>query len=656
MNIMDKIFVGLNEKQVEAVKAIEGPVLVISGPGSGKTRCLTHRVAYLISQGVPAENILAVTFTNKAAGEIKERVAKLLGTRGKDKAARTPLVGTFHSICLKILRQEIERLGYSRGFTILDADDQQALVKKISAEMEIDTKRFDTRGILSKISKLKTELTWPEQYHPTDFYPKLVGRVYAAYQKMLQAMNAVDFDDLIGLTVKLFREHPEVLKKYQQRFQYILVDEYQDTSHNQYQLVTTLAREHQNLFCIGDDAQSIYMFREADIRNILNFRHDYPESRIVLLEQNYRSTKNIIAAAQAVIANNKNQIPKELWTANDTGDKVVLKETVNERDEGLWIANMLESLLRQRYQLHDIAILYRTHAQSRAIEESLIASGFPYQIIGGIKFYDRKEIKDILAYARFLVNPKDVVAFERIINTPPRGLGASTSDKILGRAGTDLSISLAEHAAKAQGRQASALKEFTSLVSRFQELLKTKSPSTLFRTIMKEISYEAYLERQAGAEREQAETRIENVQELLTVAKRFDHLGPAGTAALLEEIALLQDMDRVKTGDKKVTLMTMHASKGLEFPIVFIVGMEEGLFPHSRSVLSPHELEEERRLCYVAITRAKERLYISFAKFRRIFGSASATMPSRFVGELPQNLIDIQLSEFGGESEIIDYA
>ncbi|MEK7125225.1 MAG: UvrD-helicase domain-containing protein [Patescibacteria group bacterium] len=653
---MDKIFVGLNEKQVEAVKAIEGPVLVISGPGSGKTRCLTHRVAYLISQGVPAENILAVTFTNKAAGEIKERVAKLLGTRGKDKAARTPLVGTFHSICLKILRQEIERLGYSRGFTILDADDQQALVKKISAEMEIDTKRFDTRGILSKISKLKTELTWPEQYHPTDFYPKLVGRVYAAYQKMLQAMNAVDFDDLIGLTVKLFREHPEVLKKYQQRFQYILVDEYQDTSHNQYQLVTTLAREHQNLFCIGDDAQSIYMFREADIRNILNFRHDYPESRIVLLEQNYRSTKNIIAAAQAVIANNKNQIPKELWTANDTGDKVVLKETVNERDEGLWIANMLESLLRQRYQLHDIAILYRTHAQSRAIEESLIASGFPYQIIGGIKFYDRKEIKDILAYARFLVNPKDVVAFERIINTPPRGLGASTSDKILGRAGTDLSISLAEHAAKAQGRQASALKEFTSLVSRFQELLKTKSPSTLFRTIMKEISYEAYLERQAGAEREQAETRIENVQELLTVAKRFDHLGPAGTAALLEEIALLQDMDRVKTGDKKVTLMTMHASKGLEFPIVFIVGMEEGLFPHSRSVLSPHELEEERRLCYVAITRAKERLYISFAKFRRIFGSASATMPSRFVGELPQNLIDIQLSEFGGESEIIDYA
>lgn len=653
---MEHIFKGLNDKQVEAVRAVDGPVLVISGPGSGKTRCLTHRVAYLIASGVEPDNILAVTFTNKAANEIKERVQKLL-TAGDRRLSALPVLGTFHALGLRILRKEIERLGYGRQFTILDSDDQQSLVKKIIIAQELDPKKFNPAAIHHKISKLKTELIFPETYRPQGFFDTVVAKTYVQYQSALEKMNALDFDDLIVLTVKIFRQWPEVLEKYQNMWRYILVDEYQDTSHDQYTLITLLAAKHRNIFCIGDDAQSIYMFREADIRNILNFQKDYPEGKVILLEQNYRSTRNILAAAQGVITHNKSQIPKELWTANDTGEKIFVKEAVNERDEAQFVLDTIRELSGQGRKLRDFTVLYRTHAQSRAIEEAFIANGFPYQIIGGIRFYERKEIKDILAYVRLLNNPADLVSLDRIFNVPARGIGQSTFDKLAAVGETDLikAIALLAKDEEMTTRQKRSLAGFHSLLAGLKEGSGNETLSSTIKAIIKKTGYEEYL-RNVTDKYENAHERLENLKELFTVAAKYDPLGKEAVGKFLEDVALLQHTDKLGRDDQAVTLMTMHSSKGLEFPVTFIVGMEEGLFPHSRTLFEPKELEEERRLCYVAVTRAQKRLYLTFAKFRRIFGSAQANLPSRFLGEMPQHLLQYEwLNMYHDDDDTVDY-
>ena len=649
---MDPILKGLNDKQIEAVKAVDGPVLVISGPGSGKTKALTHRVAYMMANGINPGHILALTFTNKASAEMRDRIQNLLKRR-----MDMPTIGTFHSVGLRILRREIGALGYSENFSISDSDDQLALVKRIMGELEIDPKRYNPRTMLNKISKLKTALVSPESYQPKDFTEKLVAKIYRLYTDELKRMNMLDFDDLIVLPVRIFKERPRVLAKYHAQWKYILVDEYQDTSHDQYQFIRVLGQKNRNLFVIGDDAQSIYMFREADIRNILNFQKDYPDAKVVLLEQNYRSTQNILAAAQGIITNNKSQFPKTLWTDNSQGERIVVKETLNERAEANYIISQIAAGLRQGRHLHDFTVLYRTHAQSRAIEEALITKGLPYQIVGGIKFYERKEIKDILAYLRFIHNPTDTLSFERIYNIPPRGLGPSAYKKIMAVREKNIFEAVKKTTAD-ETKPDTPLKKFQKLM---EDLRQTASEKPLTKTIghiVEKINYEEYLKTLTVVKNapENLEERMENIQELKTVARGYDGLDPdEGRGRFLEEIALLQDADRTKDETPRVNLMTMHSSKGLEFPVVFIVGMEEGLFPHARSVYQPHEMEEERRLCYVAITRAKERLILTHTKYRNIYGTTEVNLPSRFLAEMPQDTLDYQFLDPNGDEEIIKY-
>ncbi len=643
----------LNEKQQEAVKTIDGPVLVISGPGSGKTKALTHRVAWMIHSGISPTNILAITFTNKAAGEMKERIAKLLGEKKKPEM---PTIGTFHSLGLRILRKEIHLLGYRSNFNICDADEQLSLMKRIMGNLEIDPKRYNPRAMLNKISKLKTGLIWPDDYVPVEYMEKIVAKLYGHYQNGLREMNSLDFDDLIVLTVKVFREHPEVLEKYHEWWKYIMVDEYQDTSHDQYQFVQLLASKYKNIFAIGDDAQSIYAFREADIRNILNFQKDYPKAKVVMLEQNYRSTQTILAAAQNIISNNKNQFPKTLWTENGEGEKITIKETLNERTEANFIVGQIVKYMRKGYGLNSFTILYRTHAQSRSMEEALISHGLPYQIVGGIKFYERKEIKDIMAYLKLLHNSADILSFERIYNVPSRGIGDTTYQKILSMGENDLVKSIAMLAEKeGLSKKGGSLKEFHKLLSGLKEFADSHTLTKTIKHIVETIDYEAYIRTQAlakGAKAEEIESRIENITELLTVARGYDNLDPEqGRGKFLEEIALLQQADSLKDNAIRVTLMTMHSSKGLEFPIVFIIGMEEGLFPHARTLYAPHEMEEERRLCYVGITRAKERLILTHTKYRNIFGTTEVNLPSRFLAEMPQELLDRQIADPMNEYE-----
>jgi len=645
---MEEIFKNLNTKQIEAVKAIDGPVLVISGPGSGKTRCLTHRIAYLISQGIKPTSILAITFTNKSANEMKERITKLLGTGDWELGIRStvPMLGTFHSVCLRILRKEIPLLGYRSNFSIFDTNDQLSLVKKVMTGMEIDSKKYNPHLILNKISKLKTDLIFPENYNPTDFFAKIVSRVYNNYQSELKKINGLDFDDLIVFTVKIFKQNPEVLEKYQNFWKYILVDEYQDTSHDQYTLIKLLSAKNKNIFAIGDDAQSIYAFRDADIRNILNFQKDYPDAQVIFLEQNYRSTKNILAAAQNIISNNQTQVPKELWTENTKGEKIAVKETLNERAEAEFITDKIDSLLESGYKIQDFTILYRTHAQSRAIEEGLITRGFPYQIVGGIRFYERREIKDILSYLRFMVNPTDLISLERIFNVPTRGIGETTFNKIVAIDAPDLIQSIGILAKeKGDTKQAKSLNEFEKLLTDLSDRKKDKNLTSVIKYVIKRVGYEDYLKNLVARKElyDNTEDKMENLKELLTVARKYDTLkGEEGIEKFLEEISLLQETDKLKDSANKITLMTVHSSKGLEFPVVFIAGMEEGLFPHSRATLAPLELEEERRLCYVAITRAKDRLILTHAKYRSIFGSTQTNLPSRFIYEMPQEILHIQ--------------
>lgn len=665
---MSEIFSNLNEKQIEAVKIIDGPVLVISGPGSGKTKCLTHRIAYLISTGVDPENILALTFTNKAAGEMRERVIRLLSPStdstnsrqaSSGRLAATPLIGTFHSVGLRILKKNIHHLGYKNSFTIFDNDDQTSLVKRIVVDLELDTKKFNPNAILARISKLKTEFIEPNNAPLDGFFEKIVGKVYKNYQDELKRLNVVDFDDLIVLCIKIFKENPDVLKRYQELWKYMLVDEYQDTSHDQYKFITLLAEKNKNLFCIGDDAQSIYQFRRADIRNILNFQKDYPEVKVVMLEQNYRSTQNIITAASSLISNNKNQMPKELWTENNKGEKILVKELLNERQEANFVVSTVSGLIRDGRKPNDVVILYRTHAQSRAMEEALISSGFPYHIVGGIKFYERREIKDILAYLKFTTNPSDLVSFERIYNTPPRGIGKTTMDKVLRADPANIinGLKLAMSDGNIRSKQNQSLKNFHDLLQDIIESSENTKLTSFIKYVVKSVSYEAYLRGPGSLSADNAEERIENIKELFTVAKKYDSAESCseGISKFLEEVALLQEWDRIKTSDNppshkamdgqgKITLMTTHASKGLEFPIVFLIGLEEGLFPHSRTLIDPQEIEEERRLCYVAITRAKEKLVLTFTKYRNIFGSTEMNLPSRFIGEIPAHLTSFETS------------
>lgn len=649
---MGDIFQNLNDKQIEAVKIINGPVLVISGPGSGKTRCLTHRAAFLMSENIKPTNILAITFTNKAANEMKERINALIA--GGEARSASPLIGTFHSICLRILRQEIPLLNYKSNFTIFDEYDRLALIKKVMSQQELDLKRYNPQMIVKKISKLKTELIYPENYKPNDFFSRLLARIYSDYQTELKNANALDFDDLIALTVRIFKQHPQILEKYQNIWKYILVDEYQDTSFDQYSLIKLLSQKYKNIFAIGDDAQSIYGFREADIRNILNFQKDYPEAKIIFLEQNYRSTKNILAAAQNIISNNQSQVPKTLWTENNRGENILIKEAQNERDEANFITSKTAELMRNNYGIGDFAVLYRTHAQSRAIEESFISRGLPYQIIGGIKFYERKEIKDILAYMRLSANPCDAASFERILNIPARGLGQTVLTKISNTNERNvikaLDILAKENPKTKQGQ---ALKKFYELLNDLNDKDSNISVANFIKNIIKKTDYEEYLKSLSVSKNDaysNFEERMENLKELLTVAKKYDNIeGERGLDNFLEEITLLQGFDSITapvnkdpTNERanKATLMSIHSSKGLEFPIVFIAGMEEGLFPHSRSVFDPHELEEERRLCYVAVTRAKEKLILSYAQRRNIFGSTQMNLPSRFIGEIPSDAIE----------------
>ena len=653
---MEKIFADLNDKQLEAVKIIDGPVLVISGPGSGKTKCLTHRVAHLISTGIRPENILCLTFTNKAAGEMRERVSRLLAVEVKPQHNRgltstaNPLIGPFHSVGLTILRREIHQLDYGSNFTIFDADDQVSLVKRIIAELELDSKKTNPNAVLSRISRLKTEFVEPKNALDEGFFEKVVGNIYKRYQEELKRLNSVDFDDLIVLCVKIFRQNPETLKKYQDLWKYILVDEYKDRSRDQYEFISLLAKANKNLFCIGDDAQAIYQFRRADIRNILNFQKDHSDAKIVMLEQNYRSTKSIITAASHLISNNKNQMSKELWTDNKEGEKILIKELLNERQEANFVISTIKELLRKGKRPNDVVVLYRTHAQSRAVEEALISAGFPYHIVGGIKFYNRKEIKDILAYLKFINNPMDSINLERIYNVPARGIGKSALERILSHDEKNL-ITAAGLLSKESpaSKQSQSLKIFYNLLQDLDALSESQKLSVIIKQVVKKTDYEEYLKDFSVTSRgdfENYEERIENIKELLTVAKRYDNAssGKDGIRQFLEEVALLQETDKLKDSYNKITLMTTHASKGLEFPVVFIIGMEEGLFPHSRVLFDPSELEEERRLCYVAITRAKDRLIMTHAKHRNIYGRTETNLPSRFLSEIPAHLTNWQTS------------
>ncbi len=653
----DRIFDGLNDKQAEAVRAIEGPVLILAGAGSGKTRALIHRIAYLTASGVKPGNILAVTFTNKAAGEIKERAHKLLQTTNgstvlsspsKDYSLQTgPWMGTFHSICLKILRKEAERIGYGRGFVIYDTDDQISLLKNVMQDLDLDIKKFNPKAMLGKISKLKSELIGHEEFADgaKEYIEKILAPVYAGYQTALKQNNAMDFDDLITLCVELFQKNPETLKKYQEIFKYILIDEYQDTNHSQYVWANLLAKEHRNLFVIGDDYQSIYQFRQADIRNILDFEKDYPEAKIVMLEQNYRSTQTILAAANNIILNNKEQKHKKLWTKNAKGAKIILKENTDQRKEGQFLAETIRNNVKQGLRPDQITVLYRTHAQSRSIEEAMLKYGIPYKIIGGVNFYQRREIKDVLAYIRLALNPSDRVSLDRIYNVPARGIGNALFQKtktIISESKFSDFVTSARKLNTDYGfnkRQLDALKNLGLLIETLNQKSKEASVSELIKLILKKTSYEQYLK--DGSH--EGEERWENVKEIFTAANKYEESSaPEGLESFLAEVALIQDTDKINQKESNVNLMTVHSAKGLEFPVVFLVGMEEGLFPHASSLINPAELEEERRLCYVGITRAKQQLFLTYCRERMMYGSTQSNPPSRFIFEIPDDLIDFQ--------------
>jgi DNA helicase II / ATP-dependent DNA helicase PcrA len=636
------ILEGLNDRQREAVTHGNGPLLILAGPGSGKTRVIVHRIAYLLEAWrVYPSRILAVTFTNKAAREMRERLDALVG----GSVARALNVGTFHAICARWLRHDIKHLGLDPSFAIFDDNDQVDLVKQVLHELEIDEKRASPRGVLSAISHAKSELIGPERYARDAQGPwqETVARVYSRYVDLLQRNHALDFDDLLGFTVQLFREVPDVLKHYQDRFQHVLVDEFQDTNIAQYEIVKMLTHSHRNLCVVGDEDQGIYSWRSADIRNILNFEQDYPDLKIVILEQNYRSTSTILQVARAVIASNKLRKEKNLWTENDTGLPVTLHEAYNEQDEAQYVLREVQRLNRsQGVPLNAIALMYRTNAQSRAIEDAFVRAGLPYRLVGGTRFYERKEIKDVLAYLRLVQNPFDTVSLARVINVPSRGIGQKTVQELL-RWATDQGIPAYEAMQRAaDGPFATRARElfgaFVELIEPLRASAHERSVSEILHTLIERTGYGRYV--QDGSE--EGEERLQNVEELLTKAQDYDELAPeSGLASFLEDVSLVQDVDQLDERSQPkdaVTLITLHAAKGLEYPYVFLLGLEEGVLPHARSVDDPRQLEEERRLFYVGITRAMKGLYLVFAFRRTLYGNSQVNAPSRFLLDVPPSL------------------
>ncbi len=634
------LLAGLNDEQKEAVLTTEGPVLVIAGAGSGKTRLLTHRIAYLIREKkVSPRSILAVTFTNKAAQEMKERVKDLLGGQ----LNYQPWMGTFHHICVRILRAEIDKIGYKKSFVIYDDSDQLALMKKIMKEKEISLEQFNPRAMLAVISKAKGELQSVEDYiSGGSFFERVLAKIYEAYQKILHENNALDFDDIIQKTAEIFQKFPEVLEKYQNFFRYILVDEYQDTNRAQYVLVNLLSQRHRNLCVVGDDWQSVYAFRGADVRNILNFEQDYPEAKVVKLERNYRSTQKILDAAHGIISKNIHRKDKKLWTDNVGGHNIVIYEARDEQEEAQFIVSEIERLVGSGdAELNNFVVLYRTNAQSRAIEEAFLQAAIPYRVVGGVKFYERREVKDFLAYLRFINNPRDEMSLSRVINLPPRGIGGITLGKWV-RFARENDLNLVGASRKAEkisglnSAKIDAILKFGALMERLAEEAGRVNLIDLMESILAKSEYQKLL----LSEGEAGQIRYENVRELFTVAEKYkDEKGAEGLSMFLEEVALVSSTDNINSEAGAVHLMTLHSAKGLEFDNVFMAGMEEGLFPHSRSLLDPKELEEERRLAYVGITRAKKRVYLLWAVSRNIFGSVRINISSRFLEDIPEELV-----------------
>ncbi|WP_071131209.1 UvrD-helicase domain-containing protein [Enterococcus timonensis] len=683
MNPTEMLLKNMNPQQQLAVETTEGPLLLMAGAGSGKTRVLTHRIAYLIiEKEVNPWNILAITFTNKAAKEMKERVANLLIT-GQDDV----WVSTFHAMCVRILRRDVDKIGYNRNFTIVDSGEQLTLMKQVVRNLNLDSKQYDPRGMLSAISRAKNSLQTPKDMADLagNYFEEVVAKCYAAYQKGLRQNEAMDFDDLIMNTIQLFENHDEVLSFYQNKFHYVHVDEYQDTNHAQYTLVNMLAARFKNLCVVGDADQSIYGWRGADMQNILDFEKDYPNAQTILLEQNYRSTKNILAAANQVIDHNQKRKVKNLWTENLDGEKIIHYQGSDERDETHFIVQQMQKQLQEnQFKYGDFAVLYRTNAQSRVLEETLLKSNIPYKMVGGHKFYERKEIRDILAYLTVIANPKDSLSFARIVNVPKRGIGAGSIEKLQNFADIhDFSLlEAAENVALANisGKAGRELENFSILLEQFVQQSEFLNVTELTKEILAKTGYETDLKNQKTLE---AESRLENLEEFLSVTQEFDKNWAAGniqvdleinqeltdnqenqdngnpdvinsisSADITEEddinklviflnnLALLSDLDDLPEETSQVTLMTLHAAKGLEFPVVFLMGLEEGVFPLSRALMEENELEEERRLAYVGITRAEKILYLTNAQARTLYGRTQYNRPSRFLSEIDAGLIE----------------
>lgn len=653
MTANGRLLQGMNPRQQEAVLHTEGPLLLMAGAGSGKTRVLTHRIAYLIEEKqVNPWNILAITFTNKAAKEMKERVTGLLGTEGQD-----VWVSTFHSMCVRMLRRDVDFIGYNRNFTIIDTSEQRTLMKRIFKELNIDPKKYDPKAVLGTISNAKNELLTPSDYSERQGspYEKVVADCYEIYQRELRRNESMDFDDLIMNTIRLFKEHPDSLTYYQNKFQYIHVDEYQDTNHAQYTLVNLLAKRFKNLCVVGDADQSIYGWRGADMQNILDFEKDYPEAKVILLEQNYRSTQRILQAANQVIENNRNRRKKKLWTDNDEGAKITYYRGDNERDETQFVVAQMQKEMREnKREYGDFAVLYRTNAQSRVMEETLLKSNIPYTMVGGHKFYDRKEIKDILAYLNVINNSKDSLSFERVVNVPKRGIGPGSIDKL--RAFGELhDFSLLEAAQNVDlsmitGKTARELADFGQMITDLQKSVAYFTITELVDMVLERSGYLEDLEMQQTLE---SQARIENLEEFKTVTQEFDKRFAAQNeedadsaeeklAIFLNDLALVSEIDSFEESPSQVTLMTLHAAKGLEFPVIFLIGMEDGIFPLARAMMEDAELEEERRLAYVGITRAEETLYLTNAFSRTLYGKTQYNRPSRFLNEIDDELLDVQ--------------
>lgn len=629
----------LNPEQRQAAETLEGPVLILAGAGSGKTRALTYRVANLMDHGVPAWSILALTFTNKAAREMKERITQLVGEK-----AESAWISTFHSTCARILRRDIEKLGYTRSFTIYDDDDQGTVIKEILKRLNIDEKFLPPREVKAKISDAKNKLMGPDEWFAKterDFRNQTLHDVFVAYEQRLKSANALDFDDLLLKTLELLADHPPVLESYRDRFHYVMVDEYQDTNYAQYMLVKLLTDRSRNLCVVGDDDQSIYGWRGADIRNILDFEKDYPDAKVIKLEQNYRSTANILDAANQVIAHNAGRKEKALWTEAGAGETIKLYCAGDEREEAAWVADRIRKMNRHGEEYGRMAVLYRTNAQSRVLEEMLMRAGIPYKVFGGLRFYDRKEVRDVIAYLRVIANPTDDVSLRRIINVPKRAIGDATIAELVRHAQeqemplfsalTDLPSSLSSRPRKCVG-------DFFTMMT---TLMAMKDAMPLGTFVKQMVDQTGLMEQYQKEDSDEARSRVENIQEFLGAVEEFDRQTENATLEdYLENVALVTELDQAEEEKQYVTLMTLHSAKGLEFPNVFITGMEEGIFPSGRSLMDEQRMEEERRLCYVGITRAKERLFLSRASQRMLYNQINHNAPSRFLSEIPSRLLE----------------